>query len=626
MSVINHTEPVWGELSQSIAYGDKNAILKIVNQVGINRMFSGTSGPQTILSKVIENGSLFGISNTSRKEYVDFIRVLLTLGACPHLSGDVLHNPQIPVHMRDPHRQIFSALYWAVYKKYYDILKLFIEFKVDFRKNDSILQYLILYPTELDYEIFKLLALNGANINCKVYMGKIYPSLLDFYNSFYVTGNCNENDVAKKIKKILEYGIQHVIELEIKKQKEAEIELQKQKELELKRREEVELQNKKINYEYFLTSRLQNICDNIKTFEINYFDFDNQIQTLISKNESVSSRVVDLSKYISQVSDLLEQFHIHKSKTECIQNANKDEIEIKSNEVEKMTFEQKKLYFDELETKINVNKQKMIEQKLWISNVLTDINTNMNIKFEQNFNDFYNIIESNKSYQMKSHEINKSDKFVKLMTEHSSINNLISTLSVDSDSYIVPDIIKQNVRSTNCTINQYYSTVDKFKNDVCSNTFINTVQDRVSALKQIEDINDDKYHNLLKQKNEFIAKSSSILPHFEETLKKIDVTIQHFDTELEKIKKSRLYNKTEAGTYIKLALDQIQSISMYGDAIPPELKEFYGKNIAHLLIQAKLKMPHDILKELIPKLPQSFHPYLTTNETKFDDIVPPWKK
>lgn len=624
MSLIDHNDPLWRELSNSVTSGDKNNILKIIDKVGINRLFSGMNTPQTILSKVIQYGSSFGNNQTSRKEYVDFVRLLLTKGACVHYSGDVTHDSRTPMHLRDPHTKIFSALYWAVYNKYYDILKLFVEFKVDFRRNDSILHYLILNPTETYYEIFKLLVLNGANINCKVYIGKLYPTLLDLYNSYYVTGKCNENEVAKKIKKILECGIQHVIEIEAKKQKEAEIEMQKQIEIEKKRQQDTELQQKKTNYEKFLVNKLQKICDNIKTFEMNYSELINQFQNSTNGNEIISSNILNLSKSISHSSELLEQFNIHKSETENeikLDEIKLDEIkfsEIKLNEIEKMSFDQKTLYFNEMEEKINVDKQKVLEQKIWISNALI----NINIQIEKN------IKEENKTSKMdiiKSTDIIKSEKFVKLRNESINLSGLISTLANDSNSHIIPDTLKQNVRTTNYIISQNYDIVDRFKNDIQCNTFDKTIQNKFEILKHIENQNNIKYENLLKQKNEFTQKGYSTIPQFHQILEKIEETTQNLESKLEEIKKNRLYDKIEAGTYIKLALDQIQSISSYSDAIPPNLKEFYGKNIVHLLIQAKHKMPPNILKELIPKLPENFHPYLTSNETKFDDVIPPWK-
>jgi len=591
MSVINHNDPVWQNLMNSIQNGDKNNILKIVDQVGINRLFSGSNHSQTIMSMVIQRGSCF--EKYSRVEYVNFIRMLLNKGACPHLSGDVPHNSQTPAHLRDPHTQIFSALYWAVYNKYYDILLLFVEFKVDFRRNDSILQYLILYPTEIDYEIFKLLVLNGANINCKVYSGKVYSSLLEFYNSYYP--RCNENEVARKIKKILESGIQHVIELEKLKQ-------QEQKEREIKKSEEVELQQKKIEYENFLSSELHKICDNIKTFETQHSEFSNIIQDLVNKNEIIMSTIQKSSIGISNTTKLLNEFHIYKSETDRIEEVNKDDLKIKLDEIEKMTFEQKTSYFDELEKKITVDKQKIQEQKIWISTSLKEINAQL--EYIQSDNEY----EKYKQYE--------DDRTNELQSEYTKINNIILNLENNTN---IPDTIKQNIKSTNYVINQYYNLVEKFKND----TKLTDIQYKLNSLRQIEHTNKNKNDELVKQKNVFVRESSAILPDFHNVLQKIEKLNIQLESKLDEVKKTRLYDKTEAGTYIKLALDQIQSISTYNDAIPSELKDFYGKTIAHLLIQAKQKMPPSILNELIPKLPENFHPYLTLNDT--DSFIPPWK-
>ena len=69
-----------------------------------------------------------------------------------------------------------------------------------------------------------------------------------------------------------------------------------------------------------------------------------------------------------------------------------------------------------------------------------------------------------------------------------------------------------SLRTTNYIISQNYDIVDRFKNDIQCNTFDKTIQNKFEILKHIENQNNIKYENLLKQKNEFTQKGYSTIP------------------------------------------------------------------------------------------------------------------
>jgi hypothetical protein len=618
MSVITHDNPKHIQLYNYTTTNNKDGILSLLSQVGVNQLFSGMNTPQTALALIIKYGTRHH-NTDARAIFLDTIRELLSRGACPHLAGHVSYSPQQPVHLRDPHTQIFSALYWAVYTKACDVIKIFIEFNVDFRRYDSILQYLILYPTQTDYEIFKLMALNGANINCKVYSGKVYPTLLDFYKGYYVTGHCNENEYAKKIKKILEKGIQPVIEeekrLELEKIKKCEaekvrIELENAKRLDDERKR-IELENvrkceeqKRIELENIQRRERENEQNFIQTQQVllnRISQFTRNMETLhVTINNENKKHVYTANeiKIFENEFDELASRLLNNSDVAKI-NHEITSVELTTHELEKLTFDQRTEYFDKIKSEIVEAKIIIQKKKSYMNDVI------LNSDFLEKREKKEVIVKVCYDDLVKSFgKIN--EEYEKIFSDVVTIQNNYSG-SKHSHKHYVAQLEANN------------TTFERFKKEQPTST--GTIFEKLDTIKSNEKIVIDKskiINNKMKNFVETCKKLSEEFPVLEVKLSELD---RKLDKKLEDIEKKKSYDKIEAGTYIKLALDQIQSISIYGDNVPKELKEYYGKNIAHLLIQAKKKMPPDLLAELVPKLPESFHAYLTGDDIP---VNPPW--
>lgn len=572
-----------------------------------------TSYGESFMTFLLEYSIRYWHNPTEYKKLKDLILFMIEKGANP--SQDAY-----------PTWRFKTSIYWASYHGMYEIVELLLSKGVSARQSeDSTLGHLVI---ELNERLFMLLVKSGANPQVIYNHQPLIKALEGMWGKQCLSGEQKQR--YDNIKKVLTCGYQEfekeekvrlqLLEAEkIRRQKEEDDKkysiIRKQKE-EDERRIEIENEQKIINQQQNLLQKISQIASNmsilnanIDTENNNLLNSGTQLKSFMEEITKISSDLLDNIKAKVNVTKITEILEKYKQNNSLISTK-----ELTSQELEKLKYEEKIEHFDKIKKEISELKENIFEYFLYVNNVHSNSDK---YKIDENFKNDYNKISEyfkkfNKGVITQNNNQTINESFNKFNNEYNALSNELT-------------IVKVLYSNSKPTIKHYTSQIEANNSNITqfqNSNHINKITEKINMMKS----NKDTLQNILvttcNKIQEFTKSCENTYNNNSQNIAKLEEIILVLDKKIVENEKKQSYDKVEAGTYIKLALDQVQSISSYGDNIPKELKDYYGKNIVHLLIQAKRKMPPEILKDLIPKLPESFHTYLTGEDV---NIVPPWR-
>jgi hypothetical protein len=203
--------------------------------------YNGT--PLTILLRSKGgNPSQFG-----EQKFIETVKLMLKKGANP-----VKCFPNADGSPRDWD----CPLYWAVYYSLNEIIECMVnDYNANVNHSPDIIVYM---TTRLNYDMLKLFARKGANLNIKEHNKSLLQILNIHYpeNQPYMRSDY-QNDAIKKIKKLLEVGVAKVIEDEKIEKERSERERLERERLERERLEQERLERERLEQERLEQERLE---------------------------------------------------------------------------------------------------------------------------------------------------------------------------------------------------------------------------------------------------------------------------------------------------------------------------------------------------------------------------------
>lgn len=526
-----------------------------------------------------------------------------------------------------------QPLYWAVYHGLVETSRYLISkgARVNVHIKDSIIQSIV---NGLNYNMLCMLIENGANVN-EINIYKQTP--LKIFYSMYRPHMHKNNPEWHKIEFLLKNGLnaskakqqedERVLQAEKKKQdierqrieneriilqkkqEEDRIAFQKAQKAEKQRIENErfalqkaqEQKNKEIQHEQQVLSQQQEVINKFVTYthilgqKIDVVDDKQKEYETIIKNMSVNNN--ELEKYIIQTK----------------KNDDHDLVNITSETFKKEIINMLKQYCSEPNPTIECISKFTYDKRMECCAKILEISDKYRKNIEERNKNECTRLDNSKNVGKLLHvDITKMKalerQFNVTMTDYDtqsyhlniSDTNLDNAISLSKSQFSSFKHLGQQISNNQMTLESLKGCTKKSIFDQKNDSFIKIIGMQNKNNVDIE----KKYQDYDTQ---IAAQHTS----YEKDIKpKFDLINIECDSVMKDIEKVKNYNQVEGATYIKLALDAADSIYAYGDNVPKEIKEHYGKTIGALLIKAKEKTPPEILSKFIDDLPESFKQYL----------------